>query len=448
MDATELLSDNLFRSRVLLWAEDYPLQQPELSTEAQKYQQTKDALLSLLTHPEQLRNLQSRLMQCPASQRLCPSYLLKDWFSYYDALLRCHQQISSAPLFRRFRVNRFEMLNKLQGWIDQYEQLSELCEIKTNQHLKMWPDFVALFHIRKIFRYLSAFWVQWHGMRPGDARKLMELLGLRTKARTEELETIELPWPPGFEPLCTFAKGTLPVQEHTEEDGQVLMYFQPVYDNESGRLHHCESLIRYRTGHRMMLPDEFFLSSRDPVRWALMGITALNHRIGHLQFPIALNVRCDDLMNVRVRQNLLSAIATARHTGQLIIELECSQVVEAGDQLLPVLGLLSDQKCRFSLDNCGIGPLPPRHLLSYFSVLKPHPYLLHDCMEDLAARVILDELSAYAQRHGMLTVAKHVDSRAIDVQQKQQGFDLAQGFFLGEPALNPPNAHAMAAAAS
>lgn len=396
----------------------------------------------LLQHPEELRLLEACLQAGCGSRKKQGSVMLVDWFHYYAELLRCHDLLVHSPLFRRFKVNRYEMLSRFEGWTARYQELTRLSGVMLDETLMAWPAFIEHFRVRKLFKYLTAFWVQWQGMSATEARRLVSLFGIRTKASQAELEQMHLPWPPGFDSILTpvVADAGLVVAEDgsTGVGGQqVLVLFQPVYANGSRQVHHCEALIRVHTRTGMKQPAELLFVAERRARWLLFGLEVLTGRLPYLDYPLALSLYPEDLLDTGVLDGVLALLAVPDHK-QLILELDSALVVAQGERLLPVLHQLYEQGCRFLLDNCGTGVLPEASLLEFFSLFKPHAGLLHDSMNDIHARLMLQEIYDYAKNRGILIIAQQVDSAAMLQFQQRLGFDLAQGSCLGPPGLHPP----------
>lgn len=420
--------------------------------EWERYELAVEQLNNSLDYPQEFAQLQALLAARGAVSQACSALCLEDWLHYFFELLRSHELLVTSPVFKRFKVSRYEMLERFDTWLAQYQEISDLSGVKVQQRLVLWSDFIRCFHIRKLNKYLAGFWVQWHGMQPSDARKLLDLMGLRTKASDKDLQTLQLPWPPGFEskaatPFMLAASDQSKPMEATrkkaatkqEDEGQVLMLFQAVYDNGASELHHCEGLMRLNQKGRLQLPNQFLTDSGSRSGLVLQGLQVLASRVPHLQCPVAVNIQAEDVLNPRFMQALQRLVDRVSNPADLILEFECGHLAQHERQLAQRMHQLYDLGCQFSLDNCGLGLLPSVSMLEFFSVMKLHPGLLHESQRDITAKLMLSDLNDYAKNMGILTVAKQVDSPEIFQLQKKLGFDLAQGFHLAVPSLHPPS---------
>lgn len=404
--------------------------------EWQKYQLAIDHLNTILGNPDELACLQA-LFSTTGTGHLG---LLTDWFDYWHELLHSYDFLLESPVFKRFKVNRYEMLERFDDWLSEYEEVSRISGVKPKEKILSWSEFMKCFHIRQISRYLAAFWIQGHGMQPKEARKLLEIFGLRTKASSEDLMSVVLPIPPRFEPQHTNLQlRSEPIKNNQlTSDEQILMLFQPVYNNNDMSVHHCEALIRLRQGGQLQLPNHFLWHQNNGRTLLLQGLEILADRAPYLASPVAINIQSADLLDSHFVQALQLILERLPDSQQLIIELECQQLMAHEEILLERMHRLYDHGCQFSIDNCGLGPLPSSSALEFFSLFKLHPSLLHESHQNIAAKYMLDELNHYAKNMGALTVAKRVDSPSLHQRQKKLGFDLAQGFYLAAPSLHLP----------
>jgi len=200
MEAPSALSDQVLKIKLQHVFKELPPPKTKTS-EWGKYQSAVDQFSALVDFQNDLHQLQQLFLESNAnSSNSCPAQQIEDWFHYCYQLLCCHEFLMTSPLFKRFKVNRYEMLDRLEEWLKQYQQLSQISGIPSHHRIVAWPAFIEQFHIRKLFKYLAGYWVQWQGFSPSNARKIMSLFGFSTKACSRDLYNIELPWPPGFEP--------------------------------------------------------------------------------------------------------------------------------------------------------------------------------------------------------------------------------------------------------
>ena len=392
-----------------------------------RYTSCLEHLEQLSCHDSELSTFLQKISSCTNHSQLSPEILIQDWFTYYACLLQSYDQLNTSPMFKRFRINRYEMLTRFEEWIVQYQELASISNVKPDETLLAWPAFIEHFHIRKLMKYLAAFWVQWQGMRASDAKKILSMLGLRTKASIEELNNITLPYPPGFNPVST-----IKVQSFTSQnkhDNQVLILFQPVFCNQKSQLHHCEAFIR---------PNRQKSASVTSVSHINSAMKVLAERLPHTDTPVAISISASALADSELKKQLDQIASQPDLCKKLIIQIDCTSLAEPARYLINALASLQEAGCQLILDNCGINQLPGKEILNLFSYLRPHPHLLHDSKEDLAARLILNELVQYASQTNLKVIAQHVDSAETEKHQNYLGFDLSQGNWLAEAALHPP----------
>lgn len=379
----------------------------------------------IICHEKDFISFTGYIRTSPNKSALKPSTLLKDWFQYYACLLKSYDQLHNSPMFKRFRVNRYEMLTRFDEWMHQYQELSLISNVKPDNTILAWPEFIEHFHIRKLIKYLAAFWVQWQGVKTSHAKKIIAMLGLRTKASLEELKTIKLPYPPGYSPVSTIN----PAQRKAPEaSNDILLLFQPVFNNNS-TLHHSEVSIR--------LADDNKQTAQSSVEHEIKALSILNERLPHSEYPVAISLCPDNISNTRLIRQLDQMTSQPELAHKLIIQLDCARITDCTNNLYTSLEKLSESGCHLILDNCGTTSLPSGRLLELFHFFRPHAQILHDSKDDLAARLIINELTNYCRANGLKAIAQTVDSSDMNRHQRALAFDLCQGNWLSGFSLHP-----------
>jgi diguanylate cyclase (GGDEF)-like protein/PAS domain S-box-containing protein len=119
---------------------------------------------------------------------------------------------------------------------------------------------------------------------------------------------------------------------------------------------------------------------------------------------------------------------------RLVFEITETTAVSNTRRARELIRSLRTLGCRFSLDDFGGG-------LSTFSYLKNLPSdfikidgkLVAKILEEPVDRLIVEAINRVGQAMGLLTVAEHVESRALLDALRTMGIDYAQGYYIARP---------------
>jgi len=216
-----------------------------------------------------------------------------------------------------------------------------------------------------------------------------------------------------------------------------------------------EALLRYNTGD-----DDASSASRlipAAERYGQMGVVdtwvleqCLEHwgtRLADNSLRLSLNLSATSIVQNETANEIIKLVEQARlGPGALCFEITETSMVSNLEGAAQFMRDLRGLGCGFVIDNFGGGQ-------SNFSYLKnlPGDYLAIDgsyvrtMITDMANYAIVDAIHKVGRAHGMLTLAKYVETREILEALRTLGVEFAQGYFIGRaaPALEidfPPTA--------
>ncbi|RTR00164.1 EAL domain-containing protein [Halomonas nitroreducens] len=228
-------------------------------------------------------------------------------------------------------------------------------------------------------------------------------------------------------------------------ENQFELYYQPVVDAVSGRIHSVEALIRWHhPTHGMVFPAVFIPIAEQtgqiiPLgRWVLRQAcqTLANMRTqGQRVFPVAVNISSLQFH----RDGFLDEVQTILHETGLppsCLELEVTEsiLLEEAEQAIEMIATLRNMGIRVAIDDFGTG-------FSSLSYLRDMP--IHKVKLDRAfIRDILINRSNAAIVEGIITMAHHMDLLVVaegieEVEQQEdlvrRDCDLLQGYLFARP---------------
>lgn len=225
----------------------------------------------------------------------------------------------------------------------------------------------------------------------------------------------------------------------------LVLQYQPIYNLQTGTITGYEALVRWQqTDGSLMLPGDFIPVAEeigvieDIDKWVMMtACSELAMRMQDHQRPLRLS------LNVSPKQlrlaNYADFVAQQLQLNQLpanLLELEITErvIMQNDDQTLSNIHALGELGVRLSIDDFGTGYSSLSYLQKFpFKTLKIDRSFVDDVCHNEPTQRVVDTIISMARSLNMQVVAEGIETEEQYLYLKNQGCDLAQGFFLSHP---------------
>jgi EAL domain-containing protein (putative c-di-GMP-specific phosphodiesterase class I)/FixJ family two-component response regulator len=226
--------------------------------------------------------------------------------------------------------------------------------------------------------------------------------------------------------------------------GEMVNYYQPKVDIASGALSGVETLVRWRhPTDGLVMPDAFIGIAEDNgliddlTRVVLISALEQSRRWCDqgLKLRVAVNVSMHNLARLEFADFVIDeTIRCGVAPEDLILEVTESRLMTDVLAPLDILTRLRLKRIGLSIDDFGTGHSSLSQLRDIpFDELKVDRSFVHGAEQDNTRRAILAASLGIARQLGMKTVAEGVEDIADWNFLRQQGCDLAQGYFIARP---------------
>lgn len=226
---------------------------------------------------------------------------------------------------------------------------------------------------------------------------------------------------------------------------ELLLYYQPQLDADSGRVIAAEALIRWRHPHLGLIAPDHFVSVAEEgglslalgdwvVKAACRQLQAWRQQ-GRVPLPVAINLSVsqfhrpglDDYMRLKVEE---AGIAPA----DIILEVTEGALMSHTHPVLSAMDSLKELGFRIAIDDFGTGYSSLSYLKHFpIDALKIDQSFIRDLPEDADSRGIVSAIIALGANLGLKVVAEGVENREQFDYLLSRRCTIIQGYFYSEP---------------
>jgi diguanylate cyclase (GGDEF)-like protein len=228
------------------------------------------------------------------------------------------------------------------------------------------------------------------------------------------------------------------------ENEQLVVFFQPKAELESGRIVGVEALVRWQHPERGFIPPNDFIpiaertglikplsryvlavALRQCGRWAADG----------LDLHVAVNHTIPDLLDLELPDRIAVLLAeTGVEPQQLELEITESTILADPFRVRHVLDRLNEMGLRLAIDDFGTGYSSLAYLKRLpVQTIKIDRSFVTDMLESESDAAIVRSTIDLARNLGLQVVAEGVETQEMWDSLREQGCTLAQGYLIGKP---------------
>lgn len=223
------------------------------------------------------------------------------------------------------------------------------------------------------------------------------------------------------------------------------VYYQPIYDTITGKIHSCEALIRMTDPDLgPVSPEEFikvaertgtvsqiglivfekvcrFFSEKSPERY---GIDFIEVNLSPIQ--------CMDRNLVKSFTSVMDKYNV--DSGHIVLEITESAVIHNEGRVNSVIRDLKNAGFKFALDDFGTGQANYSYIRNFpFSIIKIDKSFLWAAEKDNTDKAVLHSMLSLVKDLKLQTVVEGVETRSHRDTMIQDGVDYLQGYYYSKP---------------
>jgi EAL domain-containing protein (putative c-di-GMP-specific phosphodiesterase class I) len=227
------------------------------------------------------------------------------------------------------------------------------------------------------------------------------------------------------------------ISDAIENDG-IIPYFQPIYDNQTGRIEKFEALIRIRDGDgRIYFPGQFLESAKE-YRLYLQVSEIMIGKVFDLfesrPETVSINLSAYDINSSRIRNMIYDRLEHMDRADHFIFEVLESEEFRDFEVLTHFIERVRRYGVQIAIDDFGAGF---SNLLEIAKIspnfIKIDGQIVREVVESEIHRKIMDAILHLADSFGIELIAEYVETAALQAYTKNKGVRYSQGYYFSPP---------------
>lgn len=222
------------------------------------------------------------------------------------------------------------------------------------------------------------------------------------------------------------------------EHDRILVYFQPIINNVSGRIDKYEALVRMQLEDGSIIsPYKFLDIAKQGRLYPQITQTVVKKSLGSFQYrdeSISINLSFEDIADEHSNRFILSMLDQFRMGERVVFEILESEGIENFETVAHFVQSVKKRGAKVAIDDFGSGYSNFDTILKLnVDILKVDGSLIKIIDKDPYAQKIVTAIIQFAKELGLETIAEFVHNADVRDEVVKIGVNYSQGFFFSEP---------------
>ncbi len=229
----------------------------------------------------------------------------------------------------------------------------------------------------------------------------------------------------------------LKILKEAIEDDRIVPFFQPIFNNETGKIQKYEALVRLiKTDGEVVTPYHFLEVVKKSKLYPLLTKKMIEKSFEVFkdkEYELSINVSVDDISNKETVYFILDKLSKIDFAQRISFEILESEGIESFAEVQDFIRQVKMMGCKIAIDDFGVGYSNFEYLINLdVDYLKIDGSLIKNIDKE-TFEIIVETIVNFTKRVNIKTVAEFVASEEILDKVKNLNIDFSQGYLLGEP---------------
>lgn len=227
--------------------------------------------------------------------------------------------------------------------------------------------------------------------------------------------------------------------KHAIERDDILVYFQPILNNRTGKINKYECLVRVSNKNgEILTPASFLHIVKETKLYADITETMIKKSISMVKntpYEFSINLSIGDIMDKRFNNFMREIFHYNREIAKRItFEILESEGIENYQVVHDFIHEMKEYGCKMAIDDFGAGYSNFEHILRLdVNYLKIDSSLIKNIDADIYSQIIVETIVNFVKKLEIEIIAEFVHSERVHQKVKALGVDYSQGYYIGEP---------------
>ncbi|ADG93554.1 diguanylate cyclase/phosphodiesterase [Arcobacter nitrofigilis DSM 7299] len=222
-------------------------------------------------------------------------------------------------------------------------------------------------------------------------------------------------------------------------NNNVIIAFQPIFNNFQGKVEKYEALVRLKYKDRIFYPDEFLQISKKIKKYKTLTKIIIEKTFEFFKdkdFEFSINLSMEDIVDNEIREYLFKEIAKYNFQNRLVIELVETEAINNYEAFTSFIKEIKKLNCKIAIDDFGSGYSNYDYIIKlsdYIDYLKIDGTLITDIDTNKKTQLLVGTLKFLCDSLKIKTIAEYVENKEIFEFIKAMDISYSQGYYIGKP---------------
>ncbi|MDP4145200.1 MAG: EAL domain-containing protein [Bacillota bacterium] len=225
------------------------------------------------------------------------------------------------------------------------------------------------------------------------------------------------------------------------EDGRIVTFFQPIYNNCTNKIEKYESLIRMiDEDNKVISPMSFLDVSKRTRLYPQLTKIVVNRtfEVFHeTDYEFSVNLSVQDVMDEEIRKLIRERLSYKGVACRAVFEIVESEGIENYKEVVDFINEIHQYGAKVAIDDFGTGYSNFEYLLRLnVDYIKIDGSMIKNIDKDVSAQLVTEAIVNFASKLEIKVIAEFVHSESVYNKVKQMGIEFSQGYYFGQPKPN------------
>lgn len=221
-------------------------------------------------------------------------------------------------------------------------------------------------------------------------------------------------------------------------DDRIVMFFQPIMDNNTNTISKYEALIRLidKKGN-IITPWHFLEIAKKAKLYKKLTKIVVKKSFEAFKdndYEFSINLTIEDILDKDIKAYIFQTLQTYNISQRVIFEIVESESIENFDEIEKFIQKVKSYGCKIAIDDFGTGYSNFEYLMKLQAdFIKIDGSIIRSIVDDKRSEILTSVIVAFAKEMNIKTIGEYVETKEIQDKLVELGVNKSQGYYFDEP---------------